>query len=102
MGLTVVPKTVSQQKDFIEDVILEQLANSDSPVTIANDLTVTGHLFVNGTTYNNGGLSLDTDDVTESSTRKYLLTGTQTIAGAKTFSSAPLFNGADGFGGCSL
>ena len=102
MGLTIVPKTTSQQADFIEEVILAQLASSEEPITIASELTVTGHLYVNGVINSNGGVSLDTDDITESATKKYILTGPQTILGAKTFSSSPLFTGNTGVGSCAF
>lgn len=81
-------KSVLQEitKEFLVDTLAQsEIINGQ----VQGDLIITGNLDVYGSS--NLNVSVNADDVVETTDKKFLTTSDQTITGVKSFSSAPLF-----------
>jgi hypothetical protein len=78
-------------QSLVLDTVQAYLADQQTEVFIGNDLTIADNLTVLGSLTASGAVdiggshNINADDIIESSTRRFLTTGTQDISGVKTF-----------------
>jgi len=74
------------QKDDLTEYVLDYMQSTTESVNVGGDLVVKGNIEVDGSvTMSNLQLDLTTDEVEETTTKKYLTNSAQTITGEKTF-----------------